>query len=135
MDAVTSVPARSGTRPLLSAGRVLRGVLAALLALLGLGLCALCMGRFAALGAGAPLWLGTLSAAEQLAGQLLFGAEYAGWDEFTRALGLALLGSVVLGAAAWAWPRRRQVRPGPAPYTFSYQVADPDQPADAGSVN
>ncbi|GHG07674.1 hypothetical protein GCM10017783_20290 [Deinococcus piscis] len=101
---------------------MLRGVLAALLALLGLGLAALCVGRFAALGAGAPLWLETFSAAELLAGQLLFGAEYAGWDEFARALGLAVLGSVGLGTAAWAWPRRRQRRA--SPYAFSYQVEE-----------
>lgn len=130
MDTATSVPVRSGARPLLlAAGRVLRGVMAALFALLGLCLAALCVGRFAALGAGAPLWLDTLSAAELLAGQLLFGAEYAGWDEFARALGLAVLGSFGLGAAGWAWPRRRRVRAGNAPYAFSYQVED------RGSVN
>lgn len=122
MDAVTSVPVRSGARPLLAVGRVLRGVLAALLALLGLGLAALCAGRFAALGTGAPLWLETVSAAELLAGQLVFGAEYAGWDEFARALGLAVLASVSLGAAAWAWPRRRPQRA--STYAFSYQVEE-----------
>ncbi|WP_261663451.1 hypothetical protein [Deinococcus sp. Marseille-Q6407] len=132
MDYATSVPARPGFRPLLqAAGRVLRGVVAGLLGLLGLALAALCVGRFSALGAGAPLWLDTLAAAEQLAGQLLFGSAYAGWDGFARALILALLSSISLGTAAWAWPRRRmRVAAGNSPYLFSYQVED-----GSGSVN
>lgn len=112
MNAVTSAaPVSSHAQPKRPALlRVLGAVLAALLLLLGLGLAALCLGRFAALGGGGPLWLGTLAAAELVVGQLIFGDKYTAWDGFYRALGLALLASLCLGLSGWAWPRRRTVR-------------------------
>lgn len=106
-----AVSAPKRTQPnLFHAGQILSRVLAVILAVLGLLLAALCLGRFGALGGGGPLWLGTLAAAEVLAGQLTFGAKYTAWDSFYRALALALLASLSLGMAAWAWPRRRAVR-------------------------
>ena len=113
--AAATTPVTTAPRPsfLQAAGRVLRGALTGLLTLLGLTLAAMCLGRFAVVGAGsaaAPVWLGAAAAAEQLAGAALLGSRYVLWDGFTRALGLALLSSLCLGLAAWTWPRRRQLR-------------------------
>ncbi|UFA50723.1 hypothetical protein [Deinococcus radiophilus] len=120
---MTSVPTRAtGRRASVSLGRVLRIVAALLLALLGLGLAAFSISRFGALGAGAPLWLQAVASGELLLGQLVFGAGYAAWDEFGRALVQALLASLCLGLAAGVWPRRRlRVQPD-SPYSFSYHV-------------
>ena len=75
------------------------------------------------------LWLGTLAAAELVAGQLVFGAEYAAWDGFYRALTLALLASLCLGLSAWAWPRRR--RRVPVPLVPAAEYAEPvSEPAE-----
>ncbi|MFB9992443.1 hypothetical protein ACFFLM_10745 [Deinococcus oregonensis] len=82
--------------------RVVAWILTLLLLLFGLGLAALTLGAFAALSAGAPLWLRSVGSLESAMSAGLGWADVPG---FTRALVLAVLTSAVVGLGAYIKPR------------------------------
>ncbi|UQN05921.1 hypothetical protein [Deinococcus sp. QL22] len=82
--------------------RVVAWILTLLLVLFGLGLAALTLGAFAALSAGAPLWLRSVGSLESAMSAGLGWADIPG---FTRALVLAVLTSAVAALGAYIKPR------------------------------
>ncbi|THF69157.1 hypothetical protein E7T06_13410 [Deinococcus sp. Arct2-2] len=82
--------------------RVLAWILTLLLVLFGVGLAALTLGAFAALSAGAPLWLRSVGSLENAMSAGLGWADVPG---FTRALVLAVLCSAVAALGAYIKPR------------------------------
>jgi hypothetical protein len=82
--------------------RVVAWILTLSLLVFGVGLAGLTLGAFAALSAGAPLWLRSVGTLESAMSAGLGWADVPG---FTRALALAVLTSAVAALGAYIKPR------------------------------
>ncbi|MDB5045188.1 MAG: hypothetical protein JWQ08_1238 [Deinococcus sp.] len=82
--------------------RIVAWILSLLLVVFALALAALTLGAFAALSAGAPLWLRSVGSLESA---MSSGLGWAEVPQFTRALTLAVLTSAVAALGAYIKPR------------------------------